>query len=86
MLNFFSLKGKSTVVISFIFFCSKSKPASIISRCIFLSPGFPRGLPGENLSDNILGGLASSIKSFLNVTHTVLIPDSSTTLAISPTD
>jgi hypothetical protein len=86
MPNFFSLKGKSTVVISFIFLCNKSKPASIMSRCIFLSPGFPRGLPGENFRERILGGLVSSMISFLNVTHTVLMPDSSMPLAVSPTD
>ena len=36
--------------------------------------------------DNTLGGLVSSIMSFRNVVHTVLIPDSSIPLAVSPTD
>ncbi len=86
MPNFFSLKGRSTVVMPFISLCSSSNPASIISLCIFLSPGLPSGLPGENLRDNILGGFVSSISSLLNVTHTVLMPDSSSPLATSPTD
>lgn len=86
MPNFFRRNGRSTVVMSVISFCNKSKPASIMSRCIFLSPGCPRGLPGENLRESILGGLVSSIMSFLNVTHTVLMPDSSIPLAVSPTD
>lgn len=54
--------------------------------CIFLSPGLPRGLPAEDFKDRIPGGLDSPVISFLNETHTVLIPDSSSPLAISPTD
>jgi hypothetical protein len=53
---------------------------------VFISPGLPRGLPGENFMDNTLGGLVSSIMSFRKVVHTVLIPASSITLAVSPTD
>ncbi len=58
----------------------------MIFPCIFLSPGSPRGLPGGNFRDKILGGLTSSIMSLLNVTHTVLIPDSSIPLETTPTD
>jgi hypothetical protein len=53
---------------------------------VSLSPGFPSGFPGENFIDNILDGLVNSMISFLKVVHTVAIPDSSTPLAISPTD
>lgn len=55
-------------------------------RCVFTSPGLPSGFPGENFMDKTLGGRASSIRSFLNVVHTVGIPASSTPRAISPTD
>jgi hypothetical protein len=55
-------------------------------RWVFISPGLPSGLPGENFIDSVLGGLASSMMSLLNVVHTVLIPASSIPRAISPTD
>jgi hypothetical protein len=58
----------------------------MIPLWVFMSPGLPSGLPGENFIDKILGGLASSIRSERNVVHTVLIPDASIPLAISPTD
>jgi hypothetical protein len=74
------------VVISLIFFFRRSNPASMMPRWVFISPGLPSGLPGENLRDKILGGLANSIRSERNVVHTVLIPEASIPLAISPTD
>ena len=55
-------------------------------RWVFVSPGLPSGFPGENFMDSTLGGLASSIRSLLNVVHTVLIPASSIPRAISPID
>jgi hypothetical protein len=55
-------------------------------RCVFTSPGLPSGFPGENFTDKTLGGRASSIRSLLNVVHTVGIPASSTPRATSPTD
>lgn len=58
----------------------------MIFLCIFMSPGLPSGFPAEVFTDNILGGLDSPVISFLKETHTVLIPDSSSPLAISPTD
>ncbi|MEF9426395.1 MAG: hypothetical protein L0956_04210, partial [Candidatus Mariimomonas ferrooxydans] len=58
----------------------------VVWSCIFLSSGFPSGLPGENFNDKVLEGLTSSIMSRLKVAQTVLMPDSSTPLAISPTD
>jgi hypothetical protein len=58
----------------------------MMPRWVVVSPGLPRGLPGENFMDNTLGGLASSIMSLRNVAHTVLMPAFSTPLAISPTD
>ena len=58
----------------------------MIYLCIFLSPGLPRGLPAEDFTDKIRGGRDSVVISCLNETHTVLIPDSSRPLAISPTD
>jgi hypothetical protein len=58
----------------------------MIFLCLLLSPGLPRGLPAEDFTDRILGGLESSVISPLNETHTVLMPDFSRPLAISPTD
>ncbi len=49
-------------------------------------PGLPSGLPADELTDRILGGLDSSVISFLNVAQTVLMPASSMLLAINPTD
>lgn len=73
-------------VMSLMFFCRSSNPASMMPRWVATSPGFPRGLPGENFMDRILGGRASLMRSLLNVVQTVLIPAPSTPRAISPTD
>ena len=65
---------------------SRSNPASIMARCVLISPGAPSGLPADDFTQTILGGLESSVISFLNVMHTVLTPAFSMALAISPTD
>jgi hypothetical protein len=72
------------VVVTSISFCNSPNPASIILRCVSLSPGFPRGLPAENFVETILGGLVSSVISFLNEIQTVLTPAFSIFLAITP--
>jgi hypothetical protein len=74
------------MVMSLISLCRRPKPASMMPFWVSISPGLPSGLPGENFRDSILGGLASSMMSLRNVVQTVLIPSSSRTLAISPTD
>lgn len=74
------------VFVPSMFFWSNPNPASIILRWVLLSPGFPSGLPAENLVEIILGGLESSVISFLNEMQTVLTPSCSMFLAITPTD
>ncbi|MEW6599859.1 MAG: hypothetical protein AB1499_02725, partial [Nitrospirota bacterium] len=79
-------EAQSRMVISLIAFLNRSRPDSMIFLCIFLSPGFPSGLPVVDFTARIRGGLDSAVISFRKETHTVLMPDSSSPLAISPTD
>ncbi|GBE04240.1 hypothetical protein BMS3Abin09_01173 [bacterium BMS3Abin09] len=74
------------IVVLLISCCSSPNPASMILRCVSISPGFPSGFPAENFVETILGGLASPVISGLNEIQTVLIPAFSMFLAISPTD
>ena len=73
------------MVVPSISFWSSPNPASIILRWVLLSPGLPSGLPAENFVETILGGLESSVISFLNEIQTVLTPAFSMLLAITPT-
>lgn len=76
----------SIIVISSIAACRSSNPASMTFLWNLILPGLPSGLPAEVFTDRILGGLESEVMSFLNVAHTVLMPDFSMYRAISPTD